>query len=147
MRHGLILTLFGLCCCMGAAAQNPPKTTGSQKSEATLLTPKQVQAGWILLFDGTTDYGWKSRTDTKWSVTEGKLTCDATNESLLSTTAEFGDIELHYECTKHGAGRAGVFLGAPPDGPMETNKLAFLPAADTKNKQGKQAGQPLSSRT
>ena len=35
------------------------------------LTPKEIEEGWILLFDGETTYGWKTEGDVK--VEEGQI--------------------------------------------------------------------------
>ncbi|MCH2594887.1 MAG: DUF1080 domain-containing protein [Pirellulales bacterium] len=37
------------------------------------LTPEQIAAGWISLFDGETLFGWKPTSDVDWQVREGAI--------------------------------------------------------------------------
>ena len=42
-------------------------------AETNTLQPKEVGNGWILLFDGKTQFGWAPRGDARWTVANGTL--------------------------------------------------------------------------
>ena len=57
-----------LVCCLlvslcGAALAAEPNTLGSE----------ELADGWILLFDGQTDYGWKAGSKFNWKVADGVI--------------------------------------------------------------------------
>src|SRR5258708_554230 len=82
---GILLPIIGFgTMCVRADAQNK-------------LTPKEISDGWILVFDGETDYGWKSNAGAAWTVKEGALEAPAGGETSIATTAEFGDCEVRGE--------------------------------------------------
>ena len=37
------------------------------------LTQKEIEEGWILLWDGETTYGWRSPNDSQWTIADGML--------------------------------------------------------------------------
>jgi hypothetical protein len=88
---------------------------GAAQAPQNQLTPRQVREGWILLFDGETDFGWKPRGDTRWRVEEGALTATG-GRGMLSTTTEFTDYILSVEAWVDEKANSGVFLRCPPEG-------------------------------
>lgn len=79
------------------------------------LTPEQIEAGWISLFDGHTLYGWESNApDVNWSVQDGAITADAGPVGLLNTRVPFADFEFACEFRMTPEGNSGVFLRTTP---------------------------------
>jgi hypothetical protein len=90
------------------------------------LSPKEIQEGWILLFDGETDFGWKARASTppgstapttpgRWRVEGGDLVAEG-GPSMLCTTTEFTDYLLSAEAWVDEKANSGVFLRGPLEG-------------------------------
>src|ERR1051325_6556101 len=81
------------------------------------LTREEISQGWILLFDGESDYGWTPRGGTKWSVQQGALSYEpGSGGGYLSTTSEFADYALHAEFWIDEKANSGVFLRCPTSG-------------------------------
>lgn len=83
-----------------------------------VLTPEQIDDGWIALFDGETHFGWQATSDANWRVEDGTITVDSGDEGWLMSTSEFADYELHVEFQAPETTNGGVFLHSPQsDGP------------------------------
>jgi hypothetical protein len=84
------------------------------------LTSKEVADGWILLFDGETDFGWKPRGDAGWTVKDGEIHGTGGNQQVgfLATTTEVADFELKAEVRVDEMTNSGIFLRCPIDGPI-----------------------------
>jgi hypothetical protein len=81
------------------------------------LAPQEIAEGWILLFDGQTDFGWAPRGQSKWAVQEGALSYQpGTGGGYLSTTSEFANYQLHAEFWIDDQANSGVFLRCPTAG-------------------------------
>lgn len=92
-------------------------STFTSAAQLNALTPQEVADGWILLFDGETTFGWKSRVGSKWAVEDGALSYQAgSGGGYLSTTSEFADFQLHAEFWIDDKANSGVFLRCPPEG-------------------------------
>ena len=111
----LLLLAVGFVSLRGSAAtKNPPNT----------LTRREIEEGWILLFDGTTDFGWYPRGSSRWQVVEGTVQpVPGTGGGWLCTTAEFADYELHAEFWIDDQANSGVFLRCPPEGEMTLDRV------------------------
>ncbi len=59
------------------------------------LTAKEIQDGWLLLFDGNSTFGWQT-TKGGWTVQNNLLTAPGKLANLTSTSA-FLDYEIHVE--------------------------------------------------
>jgi hypothetical protein len=85
------------------------------------LSPKELDEGWILLFDGQTPYGWKAANDADWHVEDAAITAsEGTKPGLIHTTSQWGDFVLRLDFRSESRGNSGVFLRTspnPPDGP------------------------------
>jgi hypothetical protein len=102
-----------------------PCRAGDDEAKTNTLTPKEIAAGWILLFDGETTFGW---TGDGWKVDKGELVSPGKKVPLQST-CEFVDFELEFECISQG--RAGGFLGFGKSSENESRLLAVdLPGND-----------------
>src|SRR5688572_15673312 len=82
------------------------------------LSPKEVSGGWIQLFDGETDFGWKSRGDATWVVKDGVIQGSGGSGKVgfLATTSEFADFELSAEVLVDEMTNSGIFLRCPTEG-------------------------------
>lgn len=97
-----------------------PTLTTTARAETPKLTPAEISAGWLLLFDGETDFGWKPRGDAKWSVQNGEITVAPGTKGMLSTTTEFSDCELKAEVWIDGKANSGIFLRCPTEGDIDS---------------------------
>ena len=70
---------------------------------------------WVELFDGKTMKGWTNRGDANWTVTNGTLTADKGEVSLLTTSKKYQDYELELEFKAAIGTNSGVFLNTEPD--------------------------------
>src|SRR5260221_5123685 len=82
---------------LGVAAST---VSADEKPKPNTLTQKEIEEGWILLFDGETTFGWKIDGDVK--VVEGRLVVDGTKTSSITTTGVFRAMELRFECQQPG---------------------------------------------
>ena len=107
MRRLLVLSL-ALCLAASVRAADPPKPN--------TLTPKEIEQGWILLWDGETTYGWRSPNDSQWNVVEAMLAPQAGKPGLLATTSAFRDYRLEFEYQRKRDSDAVVLVGCDADG-------------------------------
>ncbi len=77
------------------------------------LSPEELNDGWILLFDGETDYGWHAAKKGDWKVADGAISVSSGEPGLLATTSEFADYELKLEFRAPRGTNSGVFLRTP----------------------------------
>jgi hypothetical protein len=65
--------------------------------KANTLTPKEIADGWLLLFDGASDFCWKA--DGTIKVSEGKLSLrgNAARKAVARHTGRYQDFELRFE--------------------------------------------------
>ena len=61
--------------------------------KSNTLTPKEIEEGWILLFDGKTTFGWKTEGEAK---VEGEA-LHLGGAAQATPTTQFGDCELRLE--------------------------------------------------
>jgi hypothetical protein len=83
-------------------------TATKDKAQPSLLTPKEIEEGWINLFDGETTFGWKIKGQAK--VEKGVLVLGGAQESKATTTTWFPNSEVEF--TVAGRGRAFDFGGS-----------------------------------
>lgn len=77
------------------------------------LSPAELDDGWILLFDGETDYGWHAGSKANWKVVDGAITVSAGEPGLLATTSDFADYVLKVDFRAPRGTNSGVFLRTP----------------------------------
>jgi len=82
--------------------------------EPNTLSPEELEAGWILLFDGQTLFGWRPASRADWQVRDGVITASRGQPGLLRTTAQFGNYELKVDFRPRVGTDSGVFLRTSP---------------------------------
>jgi len=88
------------------------------------LTPAELAAGWILLFDGETLYGWQPATKGDWKVVDGTIQVGSGEPGLLNTTSRFADFELTADFRAPKATNSGIFLRTVPQ-PRDPTKDCY----------------------
>ena len=91
-----------------------PAARLSAADSPNTLTEEELAAGWILLFDGQSSYGWKAATEVNWKVENGIISASEGQVGLLHTTSEFADYELSVDFLAARGTNSGVFLRTSP---------------------------------
>ncbi len=99
-------------------------TLGSrvQADDLNTLSPAELDDGWILLFDGQTDYGWQAGSKANWKVADGVISVSSGEKGLLATTSQFADFLLSVDFRSPSGTNSGIFLRTP--------EMPHDPAAD-----------------
>lgn len=95
----------------------------SVKEEPNQLSKQEQEAGWQLLFDGTSLQGWhlynKGNIDSKWTVNNGELVCDPKKKEGifgdLVSDSLYRDFDLALEWKVAKGGNSGVFINVQED--------------------------------
>lgn len=74
------------------------------------LSPDEISAGWLQLFDGATLFGWKANNSIEWKIADGVVYADKGEPGLLLTSCEFADFELRCDFRLERGGNSGIFL-------------------------------------
>jgi Domain of Unknown Function (DUF1080) len=108
MRNRLVLTTVATFCLMIGIAQKMDN----------ILSKKEIKAGWILLFDGSTNKGWrafnKTTFPTGWVIEDGTLKGLGTAHGDTGGDIVFGDamfenFELSIDWKVSPGGNSGIF--------------------------------------
>ncbi len=81
--------------------------------EPNSLSQDEIDDGWILLFDGQTDFGWQATSDANWRVADGAISVSEGERGLLCTTSQFADYVLKMDFRAPAKTNSGVFLRTP----------------------------------
>ena len=90
--------------------------SAAASAQNNTLTEDEIRDGWILLWDGKTDFGWEHHGDAVWTIQEGVLAARSGKYGWLGTTATFGDFHLSLEFRCAADGNSGVFLRSAREG-------------------------------
>jgi hypothetical protein len=82
-------------------------------AEPNTLSQREIDDGWILLFDGQTDVGWKATAAANWKVADGVISVSAGEKGLLCTASEFADYVLAVDFRAPKGTNSGIFLRTP----------------------------------
>ncbi len=66
-----------------------------EPAKPNTLTPKEVEDGWLLLFDGKTTFGWKIDGEAK--IADGTLILGGDRPTVARSTTQFGNFEFRLE--------------------------------------------------
>ena len=98
-----ILTILAAVTALG---QQPPNT----------LTQKEIEEGWILLFDGDSLFGWQPQGAAEWMVENGAITTKPGPYGWLRSGSQFADYRLQLEFRACENCNSGVFLRSATKG-------------------------------
>lgn len=101
------LMLTGMSLLSGGAAH------AAESSALNSLTEQELAEGWILLFDGETDYGWKAGSKANWTVRDGAISVSEGEPGLLTTVSQFGDYVFKCDFRADSGTNSGIFLRTP----------------------------------
>lgn len=86
-----------------------PVASGAQMNT---LTQAEIDAGWLLLFDGRTTDGWRlygsMDPPTGWEVEDGQLTRTGPGGDIVYAPRQFGDFDLQLEWRVEPGGNSGI---------------------------------------
>lgn len=85
----------------------------SAAEKPNTLTSQEIAEGWILLFDGETDFGWKAASKANWKVADGAISVSEGEKGLFCTTSEYGDYVLKADFRAEKSTNSGIFLRTP----------------------------------
>ena len=74
----------------GVPASRAADEVKADAASIVRLTPEEIAAGWISLFDGEAMFGWKPNNDVNWHIADGVVLPDRGEPGLLVTTTLFG---------------------------------------------------------
>ncbi len=83
-------------------------------AEHNTLSKEDLDGGWILLFDGHSDFGWKATSKANWKVEGGVISVSEGEPGFLYQTTQFGDFELRVDFRAAEGTNSGVFLRTSP---------------------------------
>ena len=98
------------------AGKSPAAATEQNRSPEPVefvpppLNESEISAGWISLFDGVSLFGWQVPPNTNWQVSNGEITADSGEKSLLLTPFTLDDFEFRCSFNLAAGGNSGVFL-------------------------------------
>ena len=111
LRRG-ILSLFTL-----TVLFLPPNAVSAETAAPNTLSQDEIDDGWILLFDGQTDFGWKAASKANWKIAEGVISVSEGEKGLLCTTSEFDDYVLKVDFRAPRIPTAASSCARPPNPP------------------------------
>jgi len=85
-------------------------------AQPNTLTSEEIADGWLLLWDGRTEFGWEWHGDAVWSFRDGVIKAASGENGWLGTTTTFGDFHLQLEFKTAADGNSGVFLRSAREG-------------------------------
>ena len=134
----------------------------AEEAKPNTLTPKEIEEGWILLFDGETTFGWKVEGDSE--IKDGRWILGGKKETTLTSTTAFHLGELQFDfrnvgnvkTTLAGQERKLASLAAPPgwtqavsgfftskDGPSRNGGSYYGAYEEGKNEDGQNVARAL----
>lgn len=103
MIHPLTLATCLACFLLSVVSAAEPNT----------LSPEELNDGWILLFDGESDYGWKAGSKVNWRVADGVISATEGEKGVLHTTTPFADYLFKVDFRAGKDTNSGIFLRTP----------------------------------
>ncbi|MFN8005924.1 MAG: DUF1080 domain-containing protein [Terriglobia bacterium] len=91
-------------------------TTTFAQTKPNTLTAEEISAGWILLFDGETNFGWENHGGSDWKIADGIVSAATGESGWFGTTSDFGDYILKADYRTGADGNSGLFLRSASEG-------------------------------
>ena len=85
-------------------------------AQANSLTSKEVNEGWVLLFDGKSLFGWHAHGGAQWRVADEAILADGGESGWLRSGGVFGDFLLRCEFRTSAKGNSGLFVRSAKEG-------------------------------
>jgi 3-keto-disaccharide hydrolase len=108
-----------LCAATAVSACQSANGGSTTSTSANTLSPSEQQAGWKLLFDGTSTSGWRNyRKETVgpgWTVVNGALTRSGDSAGDIITVDKYRNFELALDWRVSEGGNSGIFYRATED--------------------------------
>ncbi|AWM39673.1 hypothetical protein GobsT_19740 [Gemmata obscuriglobus] len=108
------------------ASASPAFAADADQPKPNTLTTKEIADGWVLLFDGETNFGWKIEGAAE--VKDGVLILGKGKKTIAHPSATFPHFETHIEWQGKGIAHTGTYQ-LTIDGPTagnDTNRWAGL---------------------
>jgi hypothetical protein len=99
------LTAILLCCL-------PLPLRAADEPKPNTLTAKEIEEGWILLFDGETTFGWRAKEKDAFTVSDNALAISKDFDGRLVHATVWNRYELSYEYVKPKNVKCAVVLGS-----------------------------------
>jgi hypothetical protein len=81
------------------------------------LTPEEMREGWILLWDGTSTFGWEPMVRSDWKAPEGELSMASGSYVWMRNRTPFADFVLKADFRiKNADADSGIFIRAAREG-------------------------------
>jgi hypothetical protein len=87
----------------------------SNATSSATLSPSEVAAGWMLLFDGRTLAGWQPSGQAQWTVEDGVITSAGKLSGYLRTEKVFQAFELKAEFWADRTMNSAIFVRCPAE--------------------------------
>lgn len=111
-----LLCLLSMTVAVLTAALAPAVVAQNEDAAGTnTISARDAAAGWLLLFDGASTFGWAPRGEAKWAVADGALVPSG-GRGFLSTTTPFADFTLKAQVWVDDRANSGLFLRCPTSG-------------------------------
>jgi len=91
-----------------------PVVAEDPSSTPNQLTDQELAAGWILLFDGHSAFGWTATSEADWTIRDGAIHVSEGQPGLWRTTNQFADFELKVDFRAGADTNSGIFLRTSP---------------------------------
>jgi hypothetical protein len=114
----LFRRLTALCLLIGLASTVQSQALFAAEPAApaagrNTLTPDEQAAGWLLLFDGESLFGWQPTSKADWKVADGVISVTSGEKGLLATTSQWADYQFKADFRAPAATNSGIFLRTP----------------------------------
>jgi len=93
------------------------------------LKEQYLKDGWCQLFDGHTDYGWKTQTEGpyaggKFTFGQNEICSDDRHPGLIYTQIPFGDVSVRFNYWAEKDSEVYLLMKTPPD-PADLNRSCY----------------------
>jgi hypothetical protein len=115
MRKLLCLATITIGVVGQACLPTPALPATGSPAGPNALSPKEASAGWLLLFDGQTTFGWQPLIGSPWTVQDGALVAPTDGPSVFRADTAFADFILKAEMWTDGNASPYIRIYSPPD--------------------------------
>jgi hypothetical protein len=122
------MTLLALAIACIAVLSFRPIVKGTRQEKDNILSPAEIKAGWMLMFDGKSTAGWRTyqnKPDDSWEVVNGELHCkkDGVHQRADLVTGEnYASFEIKFDWRLSKGANSGLLYHVQEnhDGSYET---------------------------